>query len=153
MAQYPGQTPIPLGHPFTTFDFLNENGRWTGAEIYIQGTATNAIGTVTCESNRIKLVGTPRILSQGNVGWGGLGISWRMSYTPCTYDGGGQTVTTSWQVVATIGANTDGFANPTTSSPLSFLSTGIGTVSSSQEATNAQGATTFSTGPQSFTKV
>jgi hypothetical protein len=153
MAQYPGQTPIPLGHPFTTFDFANENGRWTGAQIYIQGTATNAIGTVTCESNRIQLLGTPRIISQGAVGAGGFGISWRMSYTPCTYDGGGQTFTTSWQVVATIGATTDGFANPTTSSPLSFLPPGTGTVSASQEATNAQGATTFSAGPQSFTKI
>jgi hypothetical protein len=153
MAQYPGQSPTPLGHPFTTFNFVNENGRWTGAEIYIQGVATNAIGTVTCESNRVKLVGTPRILSQGAVAWGGFGISWRMSYAPCTYDAGGQTFTTSWEVIATIGGNTDGFANPTTSSPLTLLSPGTGTVSANQGATNAQGTTTFAVAPQSFTKI
>jgi hypothetical protein len=153
MVQYPGQTPTPLTNLFTTFNFTNENGRWTGAEIYIQGTATNAIGTVTCESNRIKLIGTPRILSQGSAGSGGFGLAWRMNYSPCTYDGAGQAFTTTWQLVATIGANTDGFANPTTSSPLNFLSPGTGTVSVNQAATNAQGTTTFAIGPQSFTKI
>jgi hypothetical protein len=153
MAQYPGQTPTPLGNPSTTFNFINENGKWTGADIYIQGSATNAIGTVTCESNRITLIGTPRILGAGEIYTSGFGLAWRLNVNVCTYDGGGQTTTSDWTIFATIGSQTSGFGAPVTSSPLTGLLPGNGTANGSQTITNSQGTTNYNFPQTSIQKI
>ena len=153
-VQYPGQAARALSHPFPTYNFLNENGKWTGAEVFIRGTATNAIGTVTTDSNRIKLQGTPRILSDGVLGTSGFGVIWQMCYTAATSDGGNQTVASYYTVVATVGGETSGFAGPTAGSCsyLNLLPSGAGVASVQQTLTNDQGVTTFSITNQSFQK-
>ena len=145
MAQYPGQDPTPLGHPFTSFSFTNENGRWTGADIYLQGRAENAIGVVYIDSNRITLVGTPRIISEGTLYANGISQTFRFGVTLCTADGGGQDITDTWEILATQnGVPVAGFSNPKRSIGLSaFPAIGQYQGEGQQSITNDQGSTVF----------
>jgi hypothetical protein len=152
-VQYPGQAAQPLSHPFTTYNFANDNGRWTGAAIFIRATATNAIGTITTESNKITLQGTPRILSQGNLYSTGFGAAFRFGVRLCTFDGGSQTATSTWSVGAYSGAAlATGFNNPTLSiGGGSFPAQGDYIGKGQQSMTNDQGATTYTFPDQPFT--
>ena len=145
IIQYPGQTPIPLGHPFTEYIFQNENGRWTGAQLYLQGTATNSVGTVTCESNKVTMVGTPRVITEGGLNYRNLPKVFGL--TPCTYDGGGQTTTSDWGagVRTTGGQILAGFNAPATSTTQCTNGTGTGT--GTQTITNTQGTTQYAFPP------
>jgi hypothetical protein len=143
MAQYPGQDPTPLGHPFTSFNFTNENGRWTGADIYLQGRAENAIGVVYIESNRIKLIGTPRLLTQGYLGSAILPN--RFFLTPCAYDGGGVETTSEWSarsVSNSTSVEQARIVSPATSTQ-AVVGSGAGTANGTQTVTNSQGTTTY----------
>jgi hypothetical protein len=148
MVQYPNQDPISLGNAALTYDFFNENGRWTGAQVFIQGTATNAVGTVTCQSNKISLQGTPRILLQGAVGAAILPN--RISVTPCTFDAGSQIGTNTWNVTC-FGGATATLVSPNRSKTV--VGTGPSIVSGSQAITNDQGSTIFNFQDLSFTFV
>jgi hypothetical protein len=139
MLQYPDETPIPLGNAATTYSFANENGRWTGGLVYIQGTATNAVGTVTCQSNKILLQGTPRILLDGGIGAAILPN--RISIRPATSDSGAQIATNTWVVQCTGGA-TGLLVSPNTSKTV--IGIGPSVVSGAQTITNDQGSTTVS---------
>jgi len=139
MLQYPDETPIPLGNASTTYSFANENGRWTGGQVYIQGTATNAVGTVTCQSNKILLQGTPRVLLDGGIGAAILPN--RISIQPATSDSGAQVATNTWIVQCTGGA-TGSLVSPNTSRTV--IGFGPSVVSGSQTITNDQGSTNVS---------
>jgi hypothetical protein len=139
MLQYPDETPIPLGNAATTYSFANENGRWTGGLVYIQGTATNAVGTVTCQSNKILLQGTPRILLDGGIGAAILPN--RISIRPATSDSGAQIATNTWVVQCTGGA-TGLLVSPNTSKTV--IGIGPSVVSGAQTITNDQGSTIVS---------
>jgi hypothetical protein len=138
MVQYPDQPPIPIGNASTTYSFFNENGRWTGAQVFIQGTATNAVGTVTCQSNKVLLQGTPRILLEGALGTATLPN--RISILPCTSDSGAQVATDTWVVNCTGGA-TGVLVSPNRSRTV--IGFGPSVVSGSQTITNDQGSTVF----------
>jgi hypothetical protein len=144
MVQYPGQDPVSLGHPFPTFNFLNENGRWTGGEIFLRSRAENAIGVVYKDSNRIKLQGTPRILSEGSLFTSGFALQWRLNYNPGTADGGTQDVTSTWYVSANINGSICAFSNPATESGCTLTPNGSGTANADQTFSNQQGDTTLS---------
>jgi hypothetical protein len=136
MLQYPDETPIPLGNAATTYTFANENGRWTGGLVYIQGTATNAVGTVTCQSNKVQLQGTPRILLDGGIGTGILPN--RITIRPATADPGAQILTNTWVVSCTGGAS-GVLVSPSTIKQV--VGIGPSVVSGSQSITNDQGST------------
>lgn len=147
--QYPGQDAVVLPGERTPIEvFLNENGKWTGVQIFIRGTATNPAGTVTIESNRVTLQGTPRIIAQGQlIGSNQIGNK-NFGIIPVQADGGSQAVTNTWEVGAVAQSWQHAFTSPATSYTLLALETGTATISLlSYNLSNAQGATSVQMDP------
>ena len=140
-VQYPGQNPVRLDTPLNNqLDLINENGRWTGAQIYVVGVATNAVGSVERSSNVVNMIGTPRLLSAGALTHGV--IPNRFGCNLATADGGGQTVTSQWSCAVQNGPQVLArFFSPATSAVGIQPGTGIG--QGEQTFTNAQGTTTY----------
>ena len=143
MLQYPGQDATPLDHPFTTYQFLNEGGKWTGAEIFIKGTATNTIGTVTCESNHVTLLGTPRLISGGTSY--GASLPNRFGINTSSFFGA---TSQTWEAGIT-GGPSGSITNPSLNGAV--IGTGTGTILAQWVATNSQGSTVFDYAPVTFT--
>ena len=143
-VQYPGQTPVRLDTPPNNqLNLLNENGRWTGAQIYVVGVATNAVGSAERSSNIVNMIGTPRVISAGVLTHGV--IPNRFGCILGTADGGGQNVTSTWacSVVSDSGSGTLAFfISPARSATGIRLGTGTG--NGDQTFTNDQGTTTYS---------
>jgi hypothetical protein len=142
-VQYPGQTPVRLDTPPNNqLNLLNENGRWTGAQIYVVGVATNAVGSDERSSNIVNMIGTPRLISAGYLTHGV--VPNRFGCILGTADGGGQNVTSTWacSVVSSSGSGTlASFFSPATSA--NNIQLGNGTGNGEQTFTNAQGTTTY----------
>lgn len=140
-VQYPGQNPVRLDTPLNNqLDLINENGRWTGAQIYVVGVATNAVGPAERSSNVVNMIGTPRLLSAGALTHGV--IPNRFGCNLATADGGGQTVTSQWSCAVQNGPQVLArFFSPATSAVGIQPGTGIG--QGEQTFTNAQGTTTY----------
>ena len=140
-VKYPGQNPVRLDTPLNNqLDLINENGRWTGAQIYVIGVATNAVGPAERSSNVVNMIGTPRILSAGVLTHGI--IPNRFGCNLATADGGGQTVTSQWDCAVQNGPQVLArFFSPATSTVA--IQPGTGTGDGEQTFTNAQGTTTY----------
>lgn len=140
-VQYPGQNPVRLDTPPNNqLNLINENGRWTGAQIYVVGVATNAVGPAERSSNFVNMIGTPRLTTTG-------ALSHRVlpNFFGCTLasaDGGGQVLTSQWACSVQNGTQTLArFFSPATST--SVAQAGTGTGRGQQVFTNAQGSTTY----------
>jgi hypothetical protein len=141
--QYPGQTPVLLDTPPNNqLNLINENGRWTGAQIYVVGVATNAVGSTERSSNIVNMIGTPRLLSAGVLTHSTLPNSFGCILA--TADGGGQTVTSKWEcgVRNSGGVVIASFTDPSRSAVNIQLGTGTGL--GTQTFTNTQGTTMYS---------
>jgi len=140
-VQYPGQNPVRLDTPLNNqLNLINENGRWTGAQIYAVGVATNAVGSAERSSNIVNMIGTPRLLSAGVLTHRILPNTFGCILA--TADGGGQTVTSQWVCTVQNGPQVLArFFNPATSAV--GIQPGTGTGNGEQTFTNAQGTTTY----------